>query len=146
VAFINLPSPSEIDSRFERLADYWINVERRGQAKVYKKKIHPTKRKLYYKTLQTIEWPNMDGSASFEHMDALKDDRLDDGSESSWVRESEVRERVEKARKDAREDERDKWIASVYRHPEFSGSDVSRLPACNVGRSRVAQIASEVDL
>lgn len=146
VAFVNLPSPQEIDSRFERLADYWINVERRGQAKVYKKKIHPTKRKLYYKTLQTIEWPNMDGSASFEHMDALKDDRLDNGSESSWVRESEVRKRVEKARQQAREQERDRWIASVYRHPQFSGSDVASLPACDVGRSRVAQIAGEVDL
>jgi len=142
VAFINLPSPSEIDSRFERLADYWINVERRGQAKVYKKKIHPTKRKLYYKTLQTIEWPNMDGSASFEHMDALKDDRLDNEGESSWVRESEVRERVERARRDAREAERNQWIADLYNRTEFSGSDVARLPVCDVGRSRVAQIAS----
>ena len=142
VAFINLPSPSEIDSRFERLADYWINVERRGQAKVYKKKIHPTKRKLYYKTLQTIEWPNMDGSASFEHMDALKDDRLDNEAESSWVRESDVRERVERARREAREAERNQWIADLYNRTEFSGSDVARLPACDVGRSRVAQIAS----
>jgi hypothetical protein len=142
VAFINLPSPSEIDSRFERLADYWINVERRGQAKVYKKKIHPTKRKLYYKTLQTIEWPNMDGSASFEHMDALKDDRLDNEGESSWVRESDVRERVERARREAREAERNQWIADLYNRTDFSGSDVARLPACDVGRSRVAQIAS----
>jgi hypothetical protein len=144
VAFINLPSPSEIDSRFERLADYWINVERRGQARVYKKRIHPTKRKLYYETLQTIEWPNMDGSASFEHMDGIKDDRLDNGGESSWVRESEVRERVERAKKDAREAERDQWIAAVYNWTHLSGADVADLPACDVGRSRVAQIAKEV--
>jgi len=144
VAFINLPSPSEIDSRFERLADYWINVERRGQARVYKKRIHPTKRKLYYETLQTVEWPNMDGSASFEHMDGIKDDRLDGGGESSWVRESEVRERVERAKKDAREEERDKWIAAVYNWTHLSGADVADLPACDVGRSRVAQIAKEV--
>lgn len=142
VAFINLPSPAEIDSRFERLADYWINVERRGFARVYKKRIHPTKRKLYYETLQTFEWPNMDESATFQHMDALKDDKLDGESESSWVRESEVRQRVEKARKDAREQERDEWITSVYRHPKMSGSDVAQLPACDVGRSRVSQIAS----
>lgn len=142
VAFVNLPSPAEIDSRFERLADYWINIERRGFARVYKKRIHPTKRQLYYETLQTFEWPNMDDSATFQHMDGLKDDRLDDGGESSWVRESEVRERVEKAKKEAREAERDRWIESVYKHPEFTGSDVARLPACDVGRSRVAQIAS----
>ena len=143
VAFINLPSPEEIDSRFERLADYWINIQRRGQAKVYKKKIHSTKRKLYYKTLQTIEWPNMDGSASFEHMDAIKNDRIDGNSESSWVRESEVQDRIEQARKEAREAERDKWITSVYRHPSLTGSDVAQLPACDVSRSRVSQIATE---
>jgi hypothetical protein len=144
VAFINLPSPSEIDSRFERLADYWINVEERGFARIYKKRIHPTKRKLYYETLQTIRWPNMDGSESFKHMDRLKDDRLDENNQSSWVRESEVQDRVEKARKEARQKERNKWIASAYQHPALSGKDVAQFPACDVSRGRVSQIASEV--
>lgn len=143
VAFINLPSPEEIDSRFERLADYWINIQRRGRAKVYKKKIHSTKRKLYYQTLQTVEWPNMDGSRTFEYMDSIKDERLDDGGESSWVRETDVRDRVEKARKQAHEAERDQWIADLYNRTQLTGSDIARLPACSVGRSRVAQIASE---
>ncbi|CAI49733.1 uncharacterized protein NP_7008A (plasmid) [Natronomonas pharaonis DSM 2160] len=145
IAFVNLPSPEEIDSRFERLADYWINIERRGFARVYKKRIHPTKRVLYYETLQTFEWPNMDDSESFKYMDALKDDRLDDGDHgSNWVRQSEVNEMVERARKEAREEERDKWIASVYRDTEMTGKDVARLEACEVSRGRVSQIASEV--
>jgi len=143
VAFVNLPSPQEIDTRFERLADYWINIERRGFARVYKKRIHPTKRQLYYETLQTFEWPNMDNSATFRHMDALKNDRLDDGGESSWVRESEVQERIKRAKQEAQEAERDRWIESVYNYTMLSGSDVASLPACDVGRSRVSQIASE---
>jgi len=142
VAFVNLPSPQEIDTRFERLADYWINIERRGFARVYKKRIHPTKRQLYYETLQTFEWPNMDNSATFRHMDALKNDRLDDGGESSWVRESEVQERIKRAKQEAQEAERDRWIESVYNYTMLSGSDVASLPACDVGRSRVSQIAS----
>ena len=145
VAFVNLPSPQEIDSRFERLADYWINVERRGLARVYKKKIHPTKRKLYYKTLQTFEWPNMDRSASFRHMDALKNDRLDDeNAGSNWIRQSEVEDRIAKAKRAAREAERNKWIASVYRDTDMTGEQVARLEACDVSRGRVSQIASEV--
>jgi len=143
VAFINLPSPSEIDSRFERLADYWINVERRGQARVYKKRIHPTKRKLYYETLQTVEWPNMDGSASFEHMDGIKDDRLDDGGESSWVRESEVRERVERVKKDVRKEVRDEWLTALQNTTDLTAREIAALPTCNVSFSRVAQIARE---
>jgi len=141
VAFVNLPSPAEIDSRFERLADYWINIERRGFARVYKKRIHPTKRQLYYETLQTFEWPNMDDSATFQHMDALKDDRLDDGGESSWVRESEVRERVEKAEKKAVKQTRDEWLTALYNESELTARKIARLSACDVSFSRVGQIA-----
>ena len=141
VAFVNLPSPAEIDSRFERLADYWINIERRGFARVYKKRIHPTKRQLYYETLQTFEWPNMDDSATFQHMDALKDDRLDDGGEASWVRESEVRERVEKAEKKATKRARDEWLTALYNESELTARKIARLSACDVSFSRVGQIA-----
>jgi hypothetical protein len=145
VAFVNLPSPEEIDSRFERLADYWINVERRGFARVYKKRIHPTKRVLYYETLQTFEWPNMDRSTSFRHMDRLKDDRLDDSTgETNWIRESEVQDRIAKAKKNARVAERNKWIAAVYQDTAMTGQEVARLEPCNVSRGRVSQIASEV--
>lgn len=145
VALINLPSPQEIDSRFERLADYWINVERRGRARVYKKRIHPTKRVLYYETLQTFEWPNMDGSTSFKHMDNLKDDRLGDGgADTNWIRQSEVNEKIERAEKQAREQERNRWIASVYRDTDMTGKEVARLEACDVSRGRVSQIAAEV--
>lgn len=143
VAFINLPSPEEIDSRFERLADYWINVKRRGQVKVYKKKIHSTKRKLYYKTLQTVEWPNMDGSASFEHMDALKNDRLDGQQDSSWVRESEVQERIDRARKEARHNERDRWLARLFNTTEMSGPDIANLHGVDLSAARIRQIAKE---
>jgi hypothetical protein len=146
VAFINLPSPEEIDSRFERLADYWINVERRGQARVYKKRIHPTKRVLYYETLQTFEWPNMDRSDSFRYMDRLKNDRLDDEDhDSNWIRQSKVDKQIEQAEKETRERERNKWIAAIYRETELSGADVARLSACDVSRGRVAQIAAEED-
>ena len=143
VAFINLPSPQEIDSRFERLADYWINVEERGFARVYKKRIHPTKRKLYYETLQTIRWPNMDGSASFEHMDQLKDHRLDSGGNSSWVRESDVEERIRKARKETKREIRDAWFEALQNETSLTAREIASLPPCEVSFSRVAQIARE---
>ena len=143
VAFVNLPSPAEIDSRFERLADYWINVERRGFARVYKKRIHPTKRQLYYETLQTFEWPNMDDSATFQHMDTLKGDRLDDGGESSWVRESEVRDRVAKAVSQAKTDTRNAWLTALYNESKLTAREIAQLSACDVTFSRVGQIARE---
>ncbi len=141
IAFVNLPSPSTIDKRFEELADFWINVERRGKARIYKKKIHRTKRTLYYKTMQTLEWPNMDGSATFEHMDRLKTDHLDDDTrDDNWVRESEVEDRVDKAVKDAVDEYRVEWIRSLKRFG-MSGSDIADLDVVDVKAARVNQIA-----
>jgi hypothetical protein len=142
-AYINLPSPKEIDSRFERLTDYWINIQRRGRAKVYKKRIHPIKQTLYYQTLQTIEWPNMDGSASFSHMDAIKNDRLEDGGDSSWVREAEVQERIEKARKETRQKCRNEWLTALNNRSELTARRIAELPPCDVSFSRINQIANQ---
>jgi hypothetical protein len=144
VSIINLPSPDDIDSRLERLADYWINVERRGFARIYSKHIHPIKRSTYYKTVQTLEWPNMDKSATFKAMDKQKRTKIgDDERDDNWVRESEVQDRVDKAVKNARQDVRDALLTSVYRETQLTGSDVAGLSAVDIGAARVREIANE---
>jgi hypothetical protein len=91
--------------------------------------------------MQVIEWPNMDGSTTFEHMDRLKGDMLDDGTTSdSWVRESEVRDRVERAVKEVRTDNRNDWIRAL-KDIGMSGSGIAELPTVDVKANRVRQIA-----
>lgn len=150
-SFINLPSPDMIDTRMERLADFWINVERRGLARIYRKRIHPIKRSIYYETVQTLEWPNMDGSDTFREMGKMKDRMLaDDDSEDNYVRESEVRKRVEKAKKEATREKRDKILGSVYNdlikpNPNLTGSDLEACSGVEIGASRISQIANSRD-
>jgi len=143
IAYVNLPDPTMIDGRFERLCDFWINVERRGKARVYKKRIHPTKRVIYYETVQTIEWPNMEKTETAKHMDAIKDDMLDgELDDDSLLRESEAQERIEKAVSDARMEERDKWIIALKRQG-MPGTDIARLPHVEISSQRVNKIARE---
>ena len=151
VSIINLPSPAEIDSRFERLADYWINVEIRGRAKVYKKRIHPTKGKVYHETLQTLSWPNMDASATFKRMGEIKDSLLDDDTrDANWVRESDVQDRIEAAQKQAKDSLRDEFLFSLYDelprivHESLTYDDIARLSVVDVGPERVGQIVRRV--
>lgn len=146
IAYVNLPDPTMIDGRFERLCDFWINVERRGQARVYEKKIHPTKRVIYYKTLQTIEWPNMDASATFKHMDSLKGSMLDGELDNdSLIRESEAQSRKEKAVKDAKKQVRDNWIIALKKMG-MNGTDIARLPHVEISSQQVNNIARENSL
>lgn len=144
IAFVNLPDPSMIDRRFEQLCDYWINVERRGKCRIYKKQTHRTKRTIYYKTVQTLEWPNMDGSATFRHMDSLKGDLLDgELNNDKLVRESELEERVRIAEKKAKQDVRNRILTCLYRETEMTAGDVSALSCVDVQASRIRQIAND---
>jgi hypothetical protein len=146
VAFVNLPDPTMIDGRFERLCDYWINIERRGLARIYKKRIHPTKRVIYYETLQTLEWPNMDGSATFRHMDDIKASLLDgELNNDSLIRQSEAEKQAERAAKNARQDCRDRWIYELKQYG-MNGTDIARLPHVDITSQRVNKIAKEYEV
>lgn len=141
IAFVNLPSPTTIDKRFEELADFWINIERRGSARIYEKRIHRTKRTLYYKTMQTLEWPNMDLSETFRHMDQMKGDHLDDETrDDNWVRQSEVKEKIRKAKKRVRRQQREKWLTAL-KDAGWTGKEIAALEPVEVSGGRVNQIA-----
>jgi hypothetical protein len=144
IAFINLPSPKFIDNRMEELADFWINVECRGRARIYKKKIHRIKQSVYYETMQVLKWPNMDGSTTFREMDRLKQDHIDDDSDGKgWVPRSEMEEKIEAAVKQEREEVRNKLLASFYADTELSSGDVADCSAVELSSSRIRQIAKE---
>lgn len=141
IAYLNLPDPSMIDRRFEKLADFWINVERRGQARIYQKKIHSTKKQVYYKTLQVLEWPNMDPSATFQAMDDLKDGLLEGETEKDGlIRESEAEQRVDRAVSNAKQECRDAWIVAL-KDRGWTGKEIASLPTIDVNGARVNQIA-----
>jgi len=144
VALINLPSPKFIDKRMEELADYWLNVLRRGRARIYEKKIHDTEGHVYYQTLQDIEWPNMDGSATFREMDDLKKQMIDgEIGEGNWVPPDEHQEALEKARKEARKELRDEFFVQLYDRLDFSAEELASLPIVDVSATRVRQVTYE---
>jgi len=144
VALINLPSPKFIDKRMEELADFWVNVLRRGRARIYEKKIHDTEGHVYYQTLQDIEWPNMDGSATFREMDDLKKQMIDgEIGEGNWVPPDEHQEALAKARKEARKELRDEFFVQLYDRLDFSAEELASLPIVDVSATRVRQVTYE---
>jgi len=143
IAYLNLPDPSMIDRRFEKLADFWINIECRGRARIYEKKIHSTKQSVYYKTLQTLEWPNMDASATFQAMDSLKDGLLDgETGKDGLIRESEAQERIDRAVRQAEKETRNQFLTSIYRETDLTAGDIAECSAVEIQGSRIRQIAN----
>jgi hypothetical protein len=150
VGILTLPDPDDIDSRMEKLADYWVNVEARGTARVYEKRIHRIKRSVYYKTLQTIKWPNMDNHPDYRTLAQLKEGMIDDkDSEDNYIRKSKHDELVEEAVKEAQREQRDELIRKFanLRITDLSNQRPGGLKYDDIGKpfglsgQRIGQIA-----
>lgn len=103
-----------IDPRMERLMDYRIDVTARGSAKIYKKKkIHPMKKNVYYRKMQIVRWPNMDGHPDYEALAAMKKDMISKPDSSDWIRRDEHEDKITKTRKKAEKETRNAIIQKL---------------------------------
>jgi hypothetical protein len=145
IALINLPSPDLIDKRMERISDFWIHVQRRGRARIYRKRIHSMSRNVYFEVVQDLEWPNMDGSETFQEMAQLKDALLDgDVGSGNWVPPDEHNDAIEKARKETKAEVRDTLIQSMYNQTELTAPDIASLNGVDISAGRVRQIGNNM--
>jgi hypothetical protein len=113
IAILTLPSIDMIDCRMERLMDYRIDVTARGSAKVYKKKIHPMQKNIYYRKLQIIRWPNMDGHPDYTTLATMKDEMISKPDSDDWIRRDEHESKLEKATQMAGTETRDRIIQQL---------------------------------
>lgn len=85
-ATLTLPSKDMIDARIaDKLCDFWILVEERGDAKVYFFDENPFTGKVYYKLVERIEWEPMDSDREFRRMERQKEAWNDAKTDSQYV-------------------------------------------------------------
>jgi hypothetical protein len=150
IAILTLPSRQTMDKRVELLTDFWIDVERRGRAIVYKKHIHPIKKQTYFRRLQSLSWPNLDGHPDYERLAGMKDVHINDPeSEDNWIRLDEHEARLERAEKTARRETRDELLRGIHDALSTRFGDALRYKDIAAGvdlsPQRVGQIIREED-
>lgn len=79
ITIITLPSPSSIDSRLEELADYWINIERRGRALVHNIEVQDYgARNVLTRQSHWLTYPDVSDHPEMEKLKTMKEDKMDD--------------------------------------------------------------------
>jgi len=79
ITIITLPSPSSIDSRREELADYWINIERRGRALVHNIEVADYgSRNVMTRQSHWITYPDVSEHPEMQKLTEMKQDKMDD--------------------------------------------------------------------
>lgn len=111
-SLLTLPKFSVLDPLMKDLVDFRIEIQKRGEAVIYKKSHRPFG-DTWWQAIQRFQYPDMDATAGMQHLHDLKDDFIDEEDEG-MLSESEAKEEREKSVKDARRDERDRMIIRLY--------------------------------
>lgn len=148
VGILTLPSKDMMDARIaDKLCDFWVLVQKPGEARVFRFDENAFTGKVYYKQVQRLEWPNLDSDSDFRTVEQKKHDYMTGKTESRFV----TREEFEEAKKNfwnkATAKTRFEFIRAVYNvatDPETEASITqSQLgQACGMGQSNVSKIVN----
>lgn len=153
VSIYTLPAVSMLDSRIMELADYWVNVMKRGVAHPYKIYVNDFTGNVTRKWIgqqdqggngEMIMWDDVErGEQAYsdkEYLDELK--KQHSHLEREYVPQSEVEDKLEKAIEDAKRDKRDAMIHDIYEQWDVSQSDIAALESVGVSQPTVQKILS----
>lgn len=156
VSIYTLPTVSMLDSRMMELADYWINVMKRGVAHPYKIFVNDFNGNVTRSWIgqeekggqgEVIQWQDITEDhpaySDKEYLDQLKRDHAH--IEREHVPLSEVKKREQKEREKAARERRDEIICGLMSNPDadVDAGTIATLPGVDVSRPRVHQIVNE---
>lgn len=144
---LNAPADHLVDKDLKTLVDVWVLVERRGFAKVYRMDWNPHEGTQITPRLGTLEWDAIESGTQlhdvYEYLDEQKKARLRGEEGDSYIKRSEAREMVERAKDEAREAVKREHIARMdSRLPDLTQGDIGQV--VGLSQSRVSQILKEV--
>lgn len=145
--FLTAPGANQVDKDIRNMCDMWIFVRRVGEAQMFRVRYNPFGDHELTDDWGTLEWPGElpgDLQTVYDNLTAEKRRRLrgdgDDGD--GYVPADEAKQQAAQAAENARQDERDELLATIYDNSD-SMTQKELADAVGLSRSRVADIISQ---
>lgn len=149
---VNAPIKGFIDKDVQRLADVWISMTRKGRALVHQFKWEPYSSSLHTPKRQWLNFSDIETGTplrdAYNYLTREKNKRLDGEETTSFVRESEMNKRINRAKKDAAKNEREELIYNLYKHPTIRDNNISQeviADAAGVSQGTVSNIVNRIE-
>lgn len=119
---VNSPAIEFIDKDLRKLADIWIGMTRKGAGVVHRLDRQPYAGKLLTRKIQHIEFKDIPTDhrlrGVYNKLTRAKREKISGNDGDGFIPESDHKEKLEKAVKQARRERRDELLTEIYRHPE----------------------------
>lgn len=76
-SILTLPSTTALDKRLQQLADVWIEVHRRGKAKVHGIQVESYQKNLQTPKVHWLTWPDISDHPAVVGLDDMKEQKID---------------------------------------------------------------------
>jgi hypothetical protein len=139
---IILPSKADLDSRLQRLADYWVLIEERGKAIIHEIRIGKYDDQLWFEPLQEWSWESLDGDPVIEWLDHAKEVRSEEDDGKQFYKAQEVDDLVSQAEMQGQKEARLEIVQRCLDRG-LTQSDTGKL--LGVKQPRVSQLKSEAE-
>jgi len=142
----NVPIKNFVDKDILKLCSVWISMTRRGQGLVHNLKWEPYSEKLYPEKKQYLEFEDIKKGTQlrevYNKLTAEKRKRISGEKGDGFIPKDEHEEELHQARKQARKDERDEFVAQLYQHPDIDVSQSDVGAVAGVSQKTVSNIIS----
>lgn len=136
-----LPSAAMVDKRLRELMDIRLNVQRRGIAVAYEKKIDDHSGKVKEKRLHRVRWNALDDDEDYGELAEMKKRHMENFNETAYFM-SDDGEEEQPDPEEAVQQYRNERIQQAYT-ADFTQKEIAEI--FGISRPRVSQIISESD-
>jgi hypothetical protein len=149
---VNAPAKGFLDKDILKLADVWITMVRKGLGLVHFLEWEPYSERLLTPSKQWLEFEDIpsgtDLRAVYNRLTREKQKRIDGDDGQEFVPKDEHKEALEKARDQARRDQRNEIVQGLFSHPEIQETKVSQRmvgEAIGVSQGTISNILNDGD-
>jgi hypothetical protein len=138
---VTLPSASMLDKRLKELMDVRINVQERGLAVAYEKKVDDHSGQIKEKRMHRIRWDALDGDRDYQQLNQKKKERMENYNDRAYYMSDDSAELQDPDV--AVQEYRDERIRHAANELELTQSQIADV--FDLSRPRVSQIVNAGD-
>jgi hypothetical protein len=136
---VTLPSASMLDKRLKELMDVRINVQERGLAVAYEKKVDDHSGQIKEKRMHRIRWDALDGDRDYQQLNQKKRERMENYNDRAYYMSDDSAELQDPDV--AVQEYRDERIRHAANELDLTQSQIADV--FDLSRPRISQIVSE---
>jgi len=140
---LTLPTWGDLEKRMREMTDIRIEILQRGLALVHvRDRDRYEQSGVFWRPVQTIAWPNMDGVKGYERLAEMKEEFLAGTDGRKLLDAEEAQERIKEEAKSLRQENKEMRAKALYFDPDKDLSQREVAEKLGLTQQRVQQIVS----